>query len=141
MCLIQETKLVEKDSTPPFPGHNSTSHREGGLLTRVKEGIPFQSTAEGYSPPLKGLTIQIQLFHQRWATIHNLCVVSVKGNALPNALALNNTCVGPLTPGVGDINAYSPPWGECQLVDQRGETFAAWLISRNSHALSEPLES
>ncbi len=60
MCLIQENKFAEKDVTPPSPGHNSTSHREGGLLTMVKEGMVFKRTAEGYSRPLEGLNIPIQ---------------------------------------------------------------------------------
>ncbi len=81
MCDPVKTKFAEKDATPPFPGHNSTSHREGGLLTMVKKGIIFQCTADGYSQPLEGLALQMYLSYQRWATIHNLYAVLVKGNA------------------------------------------------------------
>ncbi len=44
VCLFQETELVEKDASPPFPGYNSirvdrpTTHRGEGLLTLVKKG-------------------------------------------------------------------------------------------------------
>ncbi len=59
VCLIQETKLDEKDASPSFPGYNSTdrpsTHRGGGLLILDKEGIVFQRTAEDYSPPLERL--------------------------------------------------------------------------------------
>ncbi len=78
VCLIQETKFPEKDASPPFPGYNSirfghpSTHRGGGLLTLVKEGIVFQPAAEDYSPPLERLTIQIQLSRRRWTTVHNL---------------------------------------------------------------------
>ncbi len=102
MCLIHETKFA----TPPSPGHNSTSRHEGGLLTLVKEGMFFKRTAEGYSPPLEGPTIQIQLSHQRWTRIHNLYAVPGKGNTLHYALALKNTCVVPFAPSVGDIKAF-----------------------------------
>ncbi len=70
VCLIQETKLAEKDASMPFPGYNSirlvhpSTHRGGCLLTLVKEGIVFQRAAQDYSPPLERLTIQIQLSRQ-----------------------------------------------------------------------------
>ncbi len=48
-------------------GHNSiqvgrpSTHRGGGLLTLIKEGIVLQRAAEDYSPPLERLTVQTQL--------------------------------------------------------------------------------
>ncbi len=74
VCLIQETKLVERDAFPPFQGYNSirfdrlSTHRGGGLLTLVKKVIVFQRAAEDYSPPLERLTIQIQLSRRNFAT-------------------------------------------------------------------------
>ncbi len=142
VCLIQGTKVDEKDASPPFPGYNSTrldrpsTHRGGGLLTLVKEGMVFQRAAEDYSPPLERLTIQIQLSRRRWATIHNRYVVPVKGPTLPDSLALNNISVGPLTLAAGDLNVHSSLWDEHQPADQRGETVENWLISRLASILS-----
>ncbi len=57
VCLLQETKLTEKDASPPFPGYNSirvdgpSVHQGGGLLTLVKEGIVFQRAVEDCSSP------------------------------------------------------------------------------------------
>ncbi len=55
--LIQETKLTEKDASRPFPSYNSirldrpSTHRGGGLLTLVKEGIVFLAGLE-HNPDL-----------------------------------------------------------------------------------------
>ncbi len=135
MCLIQETKFAEKDASPSFPGFNlirldrPSTHRGGGLLTLVKEGIVFQRAAEDYSPPLERLTIQIQLSRRRWPTIHNLYVAPIKGPTLPDSLALNNISVGPFTLAAGDLNAHSSLWDDHRPADQRGDTVEDWLIS------------
>ncbi len=147
VCLIQGTKLAEKDASLPFPGYNSirvdrtSTHRGGGLPTLVKEGIAFHCAADDYSPPLERLTIQIQLSRRRWATIHSLYVTPVKGPILPDSLALNNISVGPFTLAAGYLNAHSSLWGEHQPADERSETVEDWLISRHASILNngEPI--
>ncbi len=63
VCLTQETKLSEKDASPPFPGYNSirvnrpSTHPGGVLLTLVNEGIVFQHADEDCSPPMERLKV------------------------------------------------------------------------------------
>ena len=52
VCMVQESKLVEKDRTPRFPGYTTVRQdrprsgmggaRGGGLVTLVKEDIPYR---------------------------------------------------------------------------------------------------
>ncbi len=94
ICLIQETKLISKDPTSVFPGFSTTrhdrlsSHRGGGLLILVNEGIVYQRIAEDYQPPLEKQCIQIQLWRWRWATNHNLYAALTRD---PGTFALATT--------------------------------------------------
>lgn len=52
VCLIQESKFIDTDRTPRFPGYSVVRHdcqrrsvggvRGGGLLTLVREDVPFR---------------------------------------------------------------------------------------------------
>ncbi len=134
VCLIQETKLAEKGASPPFPGYNSirvdrpSTHRGGGLLTLVKEGIVFQCAAEDYIP---------QTHHTNPAVPSKMGdVAPVKGSTPSDSLALNGISVGPFTLAAVDLNAHSSLWDEHQPVDQRGEAAEDWLISRHASILN-----
>ncbi len=108
------------------------THRGGGLLTLVKEGIVLQPAAENYSPSLERLTIQIQLFHRRWAPIHNLYAAPVKELTSTDSLGFNNICVGPFILAAGDLNAHWSLRDEHKPADQRGKTVEDWFISRHA---------
>ncbi len=124
ICLTQETKLTPKGQTPDFPGFSAirqdrpASHRGGGLLTLVKEGIVYQRIAEVYQPLMENQSIQIQLSRRRWATIHSLYAAPIRGQ---DTLVLAPTEPGNLFLTGGDPNAHSPLWDEHQPADQRGE--------------------
>ncbi len=81
------------------PQHRPTSHRGGGLLTLVKDGIVYQRIAEVYQPPMEKQSIQLQLCCRRWATIHNLYAV------------LAPTEPGNLFLAGGGLKAHSTLWG------------------------------
>ncbi len=96
----------------------------------------MQRAAEDYSPSLERLTIQIQLFRRRWATIPNLYAALVKELTSTDPLALNNICVGPFILPAGDLNAIWSLRDEHKPADQRGKTVEDWFISRNARTLN-----
>ncbi len=138
-CLIQETKLIPKDPTTVFPGFSAirqdrpSSHRGGGLLTLVKEGIVYQRIAEDYQQLLEKQSIQIQLSRRRWATIHNLYAARICGQAI---LAQATTEPENLFLAGDDHNAHSPLWDEHQPADQRGEFVEDWLLCQNARTVT-----
>ncbi len=109
--LIQETKLVEKDASSPFPGYNSIRVAPPHQLTLIKESIVFLRVVEEHIPPLERLNVQIELFRRRWATTYKSYVVPVKGPTPSDSIDLNDIDIGPFTLVVGDLNTDFIPLG------------------------------
>ncbi len=135
ICLIQKTKLIRRwPYLSVIRQDRSSSHRGGGLLTLVKEGIVYQRIAKEYQLPLEKQSIQIQLSRMLWSTIHNLYVAPIRREDTP-ALATTEP-VNRFLAG-GDLNAHSPLWGEHQPTEQRDELVKGWLLSQNAIILND----
>ncbi len=118
---------MPKDATPSFPGFcairadRPTNQRGGGLLTLIGDDLVFKRTGEEYSPPLVPLTVQVQLSHRKWATIHNIYVAVIRPAGITDTLDLARQQMGHPTFLGGDLNAHSPLWDTNQPSDARGE--------------------
>ncbi len=143
ICLIHETKLLPKDTTPSFPGFcairadRPTNERGGGLLTLIRDNLVFQKTGEEYSPPLECLTVQVQLSCRKWATIHNIYAAPIRSAGVTDTLDFARLQIGHLTFLGSDLNAHSRLWDTNQPSDARGEQLEDWVIAHSASVLND----
>ncbi len=144
ICLIQETKLLPKYTTPSFPGFCAiradrpiNHERFGGLLTLIRDDLVLQKTGEEYSPPLERLTVQVQLSRRKWATIHNTYAAPIRSTGITDTLDFARLQMGHLTFLGGDLNAHSHLWDTNQPSDARGEQLEAWVIANSASVLND----
>ncbi len=78
-------------------------------------------------------SVQIQLSRRRWATIHSIYTMPIRGQ---DTLVLAPTEPGNLFLAGGDLTAHSPLWEEHQPADQRGELVEHWLLCQNASNLN-----
>ncbi len=116
VCLIQETKLLPKDTTSAVPGFcvirtdRPTNLRSGGLLTIIRDYLVLQKTGEDYNPPLEHLTVQVQLSRREWVTIHTIYAAPFRSAFITRLLDFARLQMGRLAFLAGDLNALSPLW-------------------------------
>ena len=159
--MIQETKLLPSNSDPYLPGYSVVRRdrpapvtgggpRGGGLLTFVKEDIPFRlvKAYQGNGDEgLEALAVEIQLSHGGRFTLVNVY-------RPPNRLggqgppSFDHIRV-PVTPFLmaGDWNAHAPLLDDHQPSNSWGEALEEWewiipwpsSIPDKVHALTVPL--
>ena len=142
ILLIQETKLRPPVPDPLLDGYvairrdrpivpGGGGSRGGGLLTYVKEDIPFRlvdAYSDGRVDDLEGLAVEIQLDQGRSFTLVNVYRPPSRegGQGVTNFDLIRV----PVTPFVivGDLNAHSPLWDDSQPGDRWGDALERWIL-------------
>ena len=150
VVLIQESKLGPEDQTPNLPGFavarrdRLTGPRGGGLLTFVRENLPFREVsayrdgAEGGT--LEALSVEILTGRRQRYTIVNVYAPPVRRSGAEhqeggaNLVAL--TVSGRHFFG-GDLNGHSALWDPAQPADEAGERIEEWMMSNALVSLND----
>ena len=138
--LIQETKLLPTAPDPRLAGYTAIRRdrptpprggsRAGGLLTYVKEDIPFR-VVNGYSGGEENgtecLAVEIRLDQGRSFTLVN--IYRAPSREAGQRPSFDHIRV-PVTPFViaGDWNAHAPLWDDSQPGDRWGEALEEWVM-------------
>ena len=139
LIMIQESKLCSKDRNPSLPGYSTIRKdreygRGGGLITFIKEDIPFtvKSNEDAQRESLlEMLKVEICDASLHKITCANVYCPSIRGalqgqefqtSELPSA---ENTLIG------GDLNAHSNTWDQWQPEDGMGGKIEDWLLNNN----------
>ncbi len=118
---------MPKNTTPSFPGFcviradRPTNQRGGGLLKLIRDDLVFHKTGEEYGPQLELHTVQTELSHRKWATIHNIYAATIRSAGITDTLDFARLQMGHLTFRGGDLNAHSPLWDTNQSSDACGD--------------------
>ena len=139
VIMIQESKLRATDPDPKLKGYTTIRKdrgvgRGGGLITFVKEDIPF--TVVSHTEAVEGSLLEILLVNINLASLSKTMCANVycpptRGSQqgsefdtreLPYA---ENTIVG------GDLNAHSRLRDSWQPEDRLGEKVEDWLVEKN----------
>ena len=142
ICLIQETKLSQKNITPKIKGYAAyRSDRNiisgGGLLTYVKTDLDFQKIGNRMKTATEVSAIRVRIGKNNWIDISNVYVPPPhsKGqeiNFCPEIIPTSDTSII-----CGDFNAHTKMWDEVQPEDARGETVENWIIDKELNILNE----
>ena len=143
VCLVQESKLSARGPTPRIDGFASVRRdrpsgsaaggRGGGLLTYVKEDIPFRVT-EAYRPHAEVGVVEAQAIEVRTGrgerlVISNVYVPPPRGADAagfdPEVLSVSDRHIFG-----GDFNAHSALWEDSQPGDGRGEALESWCVDK-----------
>jgi endonuclease/exonuclease/phosphatase family metal-dependent hydrolase len=145
VVVLQESKLLEKNRTPQFQGYSAIrrdrhaeggtgERRGGGLLTYVKEDIPFSAVELSEAPVgslLERLCVEIRAGQEGRLRITNVYCPPIRGETAASAF---NTCGLPASKRdivLGDLNAHSPLWDRLQPSDNRGEAIEGWMMEKD----------
>ena len=140
--LLQETKLQPPRPDPHLEGYvtirqdrplppGGRGARGGGLLTLVKEDIPYRlvdTFLDGGGAGMEGLAVEIQLSQGRSFTLVNIYRPPSREGGQGRT---SFDCIRvPVTPFViaGDLNAHSPLWDDSQPGDRQGEILERWVM-------------
>ena len=151
LCLVQETKLGPKDTTPRVPGYvsvrrdrpNPRTDRSfgGGLLIFIKQDIPYSEASvfrEGSVPgPLEALAVRVRLSHRDWLTVVNVYSPPFRpqgqsqDQGFSSLISSRNHFFG------GDWNAHSRMWDRFQPEDGSGVALEQWMSGEGLCALND----
>ena len=113
----------------------------GGLLTYVKEDIPFRvvdAYREGCAPgAVEAQALEIRTERVRLLRLYNVYVPPdgwTRGEARADPYVLNCSQEGIY---VGDFNAHSALWEDTQPEDRRGEELENWMTLRGLTCLND----
>ena len=140
VLMIQETKLLPTAPDPRLPGYAAIRRdrptptrggsRAGGLMTFVKEDIPYR-VVNAYSGDEENgtecLAVEIRLDQGRSFTLVNTYRAPTREAG--QRPSFDHIRV-PVTPFVlaGDWNAHSPLWDDSQPGDRWGEALEEWVM-------------
>jgi len=147
ICLVQESKLVPKDNTPQIPGYVAVRRDRpsdrvnpthgGGLLTYVKEDVPYSEThvfRAGTLPgSLEALGIRVRLSHRKWITVVNVYSPPRR----QEDRGFNSLICSPNHLFFGDWNAHSRVWFPSREGDETGEALEQWMVEENLVCLND----
>jgi len=136
VCLVQESKLGQRDRTPRFPGFTTIRQdrphsgvggaRGGGLLTLVREDIPYRrcsSVRDAGDSALESLSVVVPVGGGEKLTIVNVyCPPSRRPQGEEGAAGFDPATL-PCHRGAligGDLNVHSPLWDPFQPGDAGG---------------------
>ena len=139
LIMIQESKLCSKDRNTSLPGYSTIRKdreygRGGGLITFIKEDIPFivKSNEDAQRESLlEMLKVEICDASLHKITCANVYCPPTRGalqgqefqtSELPSA---ENTLIG------GDLNAHSNTWDQWQPEDGMDRKIEDWLLNNN----------
>lgn len=150
ICLIQESKLSPKDATPRYPGYavirkdrplspQGAPVKGGGLLTLVKDDLPFREVAAFRGGDVGGIeaqAIKVDLGPGGELVCTNVYV--------PPSRAVDALAVGPDVLLLsrrhfigGDFNAHSALWDDFQPATDWGEALEQWVVDKSLDCLSD----
>ena len=153
VCLVQESKLIGSDRTPRFPGYTvvrqdrlrrpAGSARGGGLLTLIREDVPFRKCppvrpSEGSA--LESLSVVVPVGGGDKLTIVNVYCPPSRLNQREEGVAGFDPATLPSHRRVligGDLNVHSPLWDPFQPGDALGEEVEQWLLDRGMMCLND----
>jgi len=151
VAVIQETKLHPSSKTPSIPNYSFTRQDRqisnlnksktigGGLITYIKQNIPYTKTASYTLPDIESQTITLPLTQSKNLIITNLYIpqrnpttnlqtedanISTFFNRLTN---IPNSLIA------GDINAHSQLW-HSPTPDHRGDVITS-LLQGSDHVV------
>ena len=142
VVMIQESKLQAKHKTPLLQGFttvrrdrgckpNSTEGKGGGLLTFVKEDIPYtvvelaETTTDS---PLERLSVQLRAGTGGNIRVTNVHCPPLRGDRSGEAFNANELPASRRDIICGDLNAHAVLWDRVQPEDERGERVEDWMM-------------
>ena len=145
VVVLQESKLMEKNSTPQLSGFTavrrdrgardgSAERRGGGLLTYVKTDIPYTVVDlpdASVGSLLERLTVEVRAGSEGRLRITNVYCPPTRGEASGAEFSTNGLPGSKRNIILGDLNAHSPLWDREQPGDQRGEAVEEWLMCQD----------
>ena len=149
ICMVQETKLKSQDRTPSIPGYAAVrrdrpdhlnrlpTSRGGGLLTYVRQVIPFSETRvfkEGSLPgPIEAQGIRVRRNHGSWLTLVN--VYSPPNQ--PQTPRFASLISSPNHMYFGDWNAHSDMWFQDAEINDEGIALEQWMSGEGLMCLND----
>lgn len=143
VALIQEAKLRKTDRTPRIPGY--TTIREdrvggpgGGLVTFIKENVPYQRLPSVQKDGTEIQKIRIRLSRNKWMTVANVyCPPNNDVGGDNRTLRMDLLPCGDNDIIGGDLNAHSYLWDEQQPENSRGEQVEDFVIEKSFTVLND----
>ena len=149
IIVLQETKLGAEDPTPRLPGYDAIRQdrlgsglgtpRGGGLLTYVKQGLPYNEHQINAQGPLESQSVGIPTSNQLELRITNL-YLPPEHSLPPNTEADHWFNVIPSRgPEVicGDLNAHHPYWDPFVSENRRGTSIQQWMEETGRASLND----
>ena len=158
--LVQETKMTQKDKIPTIPGYTILSkprqqakgnenNRGGGLITGVKNTIPYREVEDIGDCLTEWLTIEIPISNKKAWRISNIYIPperadDCRGSTEGTKVSTKYWPSGQEELMAGDFNAHSILWDETLETEsnhrgiemKRGEMIEEWLDDRNMSVLN-----
>ena len=139
IALVQETKLLAKFKVPAVPGYKpyrgdrpGAEHAGGGLLTYIKEDVPYVESGHLQFESTEVLSISVKTTNKKWITINN--IYNPPGGTLTD---LSFIPINGDTIFAGDLNGHSRIWDDHQPAETRGETIIDWILPNNLKCLND----
>ena len=138
VACIQETKLRGNDATPKFSGYTSIRQDRanravagGGLLTLVKDNLPFQRQHAAAEGNLEMLKVRLMLGGGDSLNIINVYRPPIRSTVRETRTSESEWQSLPAGPEVvimGDVNAHHHSW-DADYADCDGEDLYAWCAA------------
>ena len=143
VCLVQESKLNKKDSTPKVAGYSAIFRSDrptisgGGLITYAKPEIVYDKVGSAFQDATEVQCVRIKLARKKWLNITNTYIPPPhsKGQVInfrPDIIPTSDPCII-----CGDFNAHSAVWDPHVPSDNRGEEVIDWLVSNSLTSLND----
>ena len=143
ICLIQETKLSKKMSTPKIPGYTAirtdrkVNISGGGIIAYVKETLIPDVKLEAFKLATEVCSFRIYCGPKKWLDITNVYCPPHNSlgqtiNFSPEIIPTSDHCIV-----LGDFNAHTQLWDTKQPSDDRGEQIVDWIIDNDLTVLND----
>ena len=137
VCMIQESKLRKKDTTPKVDGYSAIFRSDrptisgGGLITYAKPEIVYDKVGSAFQDATEVQCVKIKLARKKWLYISNTYIPPPHStgqviNFCPDIIPINDPCII-----CGDFNAHSPIWDPHVPSDTLGEEVIDWLMAHS----------
>jgi hypothetical protein len=164
--MIQETKMLETDKIPNFPGYTlinkpreqvsgNETNRGGGLLTGIRNTVPFREIkGDNLRDKEDGITewqtIEIPLAEKEKWRLTNIYIPSERtgderGSTEESVVSTKHWPTEEFDMIAGDVNAHSPTWDDALELEsnrrglevKRGEMIDEWSLDKNMIVLND----
>ena len=154
ICLIQEAKLKPDERSPLFEGYVTIRKdrgpdpsgdwiRGGGLLTLIKDDVPFTRLADfggGNSGILENLSVGIAARRGLSLRISNVYCPPIRripGENRTVGFEVDLLPTGEKVLMAGDLNAHTKLWDSVQPEDAMGNDLADWMAANDMLPLND----